>query len=183
MKKLFTIIILILIAVGLWYLFHRTANVAPEPVATHTTTSSQTKPDPSNATFTFEDGTVSLTKGKSNDPIEGSAATVETSLTDVRAYGDINGDGKDDTAALLTQIGGGSGEFTYLVGYVSGTVTYKGTNAVFIGDRIQPKSITIKNGVVTVNYLDRKEDQSFADEPTINTTKQFVFKNGELVAR
>ncbi|MDB5254405.1 MAG: hypothetical protein JWL80_471, partial [Parcubacteria group bacterium] len=114
---------------------------------------------------------------------EGSAATVETSLTDVRAYGDINGDGKDDTAALLIQIGGGSGEFVYLVGYVSGTVTYKGTNAVFIGDRIQPKTITIKNGVVTVNFLDRKADESFADEPTVNTSKQFVYTKGTLVAK
>ncbi|OGI90411.1 hypothetical protein A2911_00260 [Candidatus Nomurabacteria bacterium RIFCSPLOWO2_01_FULL_40_15] len=122
------------------------------------------RPDPSNATFSDIDG--------------------EATILPERAYGDVNGDEKIDAIVLLAESGGGSGVFIYAAAYVSGLVNYKGTNAVFIGDRIAPQSVSVSsNGVVTVKYLDRKEDEPFAAEPTVPASKQFVFKNGELVER
>src|SRR3990167_3443169 len=52
---------------------------------------------------------------------------------------DLDGDGIPDLAFLLTQESGGSGTFFYLVGAIqTPNNTYKGTHAVFLGDRIAP---------------------------------------------
>ena len=96
------------------------------------------------------------------------------------AYGDINADNKNDIVLFLARYGGGSGIFIYLAAFVSGPVTYKGSNTVFIGDRVSPQSISVKNDVVTVKYLDRKEGEAFAAEPTVLISKQFIFNNGEF---
>ena len=66
---------------------------------------------------------------------------------------------------------------------MSGPVNYKGSIATFLGDRVAPESISISKGVVTIKYLDRKEDEAFAAEPTVSVTKQFIYKNGELVEK
>ena len=135
--------------------------------------------DPSNATFTFDGEAVTLSNGKSEEAVApGSALVEETLLLDKFAYGDINADGKEDTVLLLTRYGAGSGVFIYLAGFVSGPVTYRGTEAIFIGDRVTPESISINGSTVTVKYLDRKSDEAFAAEPTVLTSKQFVYKNG-----
>ena len=122
------------------------------------------RPDPTNATFSG---------------IEGEATMLEE-----KAYGDLNADGKIDAVVLLAESGGGSGVFIYAAAYVSGPVHYKGSNAVFIGDRIAPQSVSVSSsGTATVKYLDRKEDEPFAAEPTVPATLELVYKNGELVEK
>ncbi len=138
-------------------------------------------PNPSNATFFFDEGLVTLKDGRSSVPISGGSIAIETTLSDTISYGDINGDGKNDTVALLIQTGGGSGVFVYLASYVSGNVEYKGSNAIFIGDRISPKSIEInQSGLITLKYLDRKDDEPMAAEPSILVEKNFVYKSGSI---
>lgn len=150
----------------------------------NTNQSTGVRPDPSNATFTLDGDSVTLNKGKGESEVApGSAMTEETLLLDKFAYGDINADGKEDTLLLLARYGAGSGTFIYLAGFVSGPVTYHGTEAVFIGDRITPQSISLNKDTVTVKYLDRKSDEPLAAEPTVVTSKQFVYKNGEFQER
>jgi hypothetical protein len=175
MKKFF-LLLLILIALGGLYYWKQSSNISSNAGAG--LPASATAPDPSSASFTIDQDTITLSKGSSTD-----ADGNETTLLSERASGDLNADGKTDTALLLAQSGSGSGVFIYLAAYVSGTVTYKGTSAIFIGDRISPQSLSIKNGVITFTYLDRKPSEPFAAEPTVSTTKQFVFKNGELVEK
>lgn len=148
------------------------------------------KPDPSNATFTFEDSEfdapteVTLTNGKNLTPLApDSEANQEIILDTKNAFGDVNADGKEDKVVLLVQSGGGTGVFTYVAAYVSGPVRYKGSNAIFIGDRIIPTSITISSGVIAVNYLDRQDNEPYAAEPTVSKTKTLVYSNGKLVER
>ena len=133
------------------------------------------RPDASSAVFSFDEGEVTLSKGRSV-----SASGEETSLLEEKAHGDINNDGKEDTVVFLARSGGGSGIFIYTAAYVSGPVNYKGTNAVFLGDRVAPQSISIRNGNITVTFLDRGPDEAFAAEPTIETTKELVYRNGSL---
>lgn len=188
MKKFFFIILILLLGWGGWHGYQaykakqETPPVKMEPGVA--------KPDPSNATFQFEDGPIKLTKGTAESTLTDSSAAQETSLTDTIAYGDINNDGKNDAAFLLVQSGVGSGVFLYAAAYVSGVVQYKGSNAIFIGDRVTPKSISIATlqsiespGTITITYLDRKPEEPFSAEPTITTVKHFIFKNGELVEK
>ncbi len=107
----------------------------------------------------------------------------ETTILDAKGSGDINNDGKQDAVVLLSQSGAGSGIFIYAAAYVSGPLNYKGSNAVFIGDRISPQSVSISNGIITIHYLDRKPDEPYAADPTIPTTKQLIYQNGELVEK
>jgi len=138
-------------------------------------------PDPSNATFTFDDEAITLSAGRNERSIApGSALVEETILLDKFAYGDINADGKEDTVLFLARYGAGSGTFIYLAAFVSGPVTYRGSKATFIGDRISPQSISISRGIVTVEYLDRGPDEALVAEPTVRVSKQFVYKNGEF---
>ena len=141
-------------------------------------------PDPSNATFTFDDEAITLSAGRNERSIApGSALVEETILLDKFAYGDINADGKEDTVLFLARYGAGSGTFIYLAAFVSGPVTYRGSEAVFIGDRIAPQSISISGGNVTVEYLDRGADEALAAEPTVATSKRFVYRIGEFQER
>ena len=180
MKKLI-ILILVLALIGGGYYWWTHRDTSTTSTGTTNTQTNNTKPDPSNATFNIEGDAVTLASGKNESAAApGSAITEETTLMEKLAYGDLNGDGKNDTALLLARYGGGSGTFIYVAAYVSGTVTYKGSEATFLGDRIAPQSISINNSVITVVYLDRGPDDSFAEEPTIRTTKAFVYKNGSL---
>jgi hypothetical protein len=174
-KKIFFLILIVLIGWGVWYVYQsRSSSTTPpvklQPVVAH--------PDPSNGTFVFEDGAMTLKNGSHSDD------SGDTNLTDTIAYGDVNKDGKNDTAALLMQTSSGTGTFFYLVAYVSGIVQYKGTNAIFIGDRIAPKSIAIDaNGVINVTYLDRKDGEPFTDDPTVSVTKQYVYAQGAIAEK
>ena len=180
MKKLIAIVLIIIVGIGIWYFVSEKSNSKTTPVASTNTS----RPDASNATFLFDDGPITLKKGTNEQEIAPNNTLIqETTLSNTIEYGDINGDKKDDAVAILMQTSGGSGVFIYLAAYASGPVGYKGSNAVFIGDRIEPKSISIKNNIITLNYLDRKLNEPFSSKPTISITQQFVYKNGELVKK
>ncbi|MBX4200264.1 hypothetical protein KW790_02290 [Candidatus Parcubacteria bacterium] len=178
MKKILILIVVLILGFFGWkYLKTPGTNSTPEVKVTPTST----HPDPSNATFEFEDGPVTLKKGSAETQvIPGSAITDNTTLTNDLAYGDLNGDDKNDTALLLVKDSGGSGVFVYIAAYLSGTVMYKGSNAVFIGDRVTPKTISISNGVIKLTYLDRNAGEPLAAEPTVLTNRTFVVRAGTL---
>lgn len=86
------------------------------------------------------------------------------------ARGDINGDGKDDRVFLITKETSGSGVFFYLVGQLATENGEKGTQAVFVGDRIAPQTTQVENGEVLVNYADRKVGEPMTAAPTVGKT-------------
>ena len=179
MKKIIIIILVVLLGVAAYYFIPSSPSVGK--ALPGTSKDSEFHPDPSNATFVFDDGSISLSSGKYETKItSGSALTEEIDLMDKFGYGDINQDGKNDTALLLAQYGGGSGVFIYVAAYVSGPVSYKGSDAIFIGDRIAPQSLSIDGKTITVKYLDRGPNDPFSAEPTISTTKQFIYQSGKL---
>ena len=180
MKKLFLVIVIIVVGLGYFALRDGTDEAVPNvPIV-----DDGFRPDPSNATFIFDEGPVTLEKGiREVEVAPGSAMKEETLLTDFVGYGDVNKDGKNDAVAILVQSGGASGVFIYLAGYVSGPVTYKGTNAIFLGDRITPKSVSISNEIITVNYLDRKESEPFTAEPTVPVARNFQYQGGTLIEK
>lgn len=178
MKKLFITTLIIIFAGLVIFYFTRSSSIFLDPDKS-AKQSENFRPDPSNATYVYDDGSYTLSNGRA----ETSSGEEIMLLEEQNAYGDINADGRDDTVLFLVRMGGGSGVFVHVGAYVSGPVNYNGTNTIFLGDRIAPQSASIANGVITVRYLDRQEDQPFSVEPTIPTSRVFVFENGELVER
>lgn len=110
---------------------------------------------------------VHLENGVSKVPIENSSATITTQYFGNEVHADFDGDGDEDVAFILTQDGGGSGIFFYLVGALKEPQGYRGTNAVLIGDRIAPQTTEFRDGTVIVNYADRELGEAFAVAPHI----------------
>lgn len=186
MKRVLLLLILIAIGAGLWFFAQRDN---PEPIDINNTgTTSEGKPDPLNGTYTFEGGEesyeVTFKDGSAKRIGTGPLQTsFETEITVYKDFGDLNADGKEDAAIIIGETSGLSAIPLYVAAYVSGPIRYNGSNAIFLGDRIQPESIDINNGIITVVYLDRDEDEPLAAEPTVRVTKQFAYQNGLLVAR
>lgn len=94
-----------------------------------------------NATYSIpEQGNVTLTNGsytrKSGDPLS-------VTLGNKMAIGDINGDGVQDAAVVLRVNTGGSGVFVYLAVLVDNNNTLNNISTLFLGDRVQVKSLSI----------------------------------------
>jgi hypothetical protein len=135
-----------------------------------------------NATYQVEGQPVTLLNGVSEvESAPGSATKVITRYFGNEAFGDLNGDGKQDVAFLITQEGGGSGTFFYVVAALATDQDYQGTNAVLLGDRIAPQTTIIENGTIVVNYADRNPGESFTVQPSVGVSKYLKVVEGKLV--
>jgi heat shock protein HslJ len=85
--------------------------------------------------------------------------------------GDLNADGRDDVAFLLTVEPGGSGTFFYAVAAVDLPSGVVGSQGLLLGDRIAPQTTELRpGGIIAVNYADREPDDSFATPPSVAKT-------------
>lgn len=83
---------------------------------------------------------------------------------------DFNKDGVMDTAYITVDNSKGSGVFYYV------TSSIKGTEPFLIGDRIAPQTTEVDaEGVVTVNYADRRLDESFSTAPSVAKSLRLAF--------
>ena len=124
------------------------------------------------ATYVVNGQSVTLVNGKSVVPAApGSAMQVTTQYFGNEAKGDVNEDGVPDTAFILTQNSGGSGTFYYAVVALSVSGGYAGTNGILLGDRISPQTTEIKDGLVVVNYADRKAGEAMTVAPSVGVSK------------
>ena len=143
-----------------------------------------TNTDPKNGTYIVDEMPITLVDGISDvESAPGSATHVITQYFGNEAKGDINADGKEDTAFILTQNGGGTGTFYFIVALLSGTGGYHGTNAIFLGDRIAPQTTEIRAGELIVNYADRKPSDPMTASPSVGVSKYITVKNGDLIEK
>lgn len=89
--------------------------------------------------------------------------------------GDIDGDGVEDRAYLVTEDGGGSGTFFYATIALKTPTDEVIVGKILLGDRIAPQSTNIKDGIVTINYADRGPNDSFVIKPYIGKSLQLVY--------
>lgn len=113
----------------------------------------------------------------------GSASTVTTRYFGNEATCDLNRDGLDDVAFVLTQSGGGSGTFFYAVAAVRTSAGYTGTNAVLLGDRVAPQSTSCEGGRVTFNFAERRAGEPMTERPSVGVSRTYVVEDGRLVER
>jgi heat shock protein HslJ len=131
--------------------------------------SSSAGADHRNIEYTIGGRPVLLVDGVADEPAApGSAARTVTRYFGNEVRGDLNGDGREDVAFLLTQQPGGSGTFFYAAAALDSPQGLVGSQAVFIGDRIAPQTTELRSdGVIVVNFSDRAAGESFATPPSI----------------
>jgi len=138
-----------------------------------------------NGTYQIDGQTVTLVNGTAeNEAAPGSASKQVTSYLGYALELDLNSDGSTDTMFLLQQENGGSGTFYFVTAALQTPDGFVGTNAVFLGDRIAPQSLSAdpKNpSQCLVNYLDRSPGEPMSSSPTVVVSKAFKFDNGVLV--
>lgn len=134
-----------------------------------------------NLTFEVDGKSVTLAGGTFEvEAAPGSASKIVTRYFGNEVFGDLNGDNKEDAAFLITQDGGGSGTFFYVVAALQTESGYSGTNAILLGDRIAPQTTEIVDGQIVVNYADRKSDEPFTTQPSIGISKHFKVQDDSL---
>jgi hypothetical protein len=111
----------------------------------------------------------------------GSASKVVTRIFGNDASGDLNGDGQADIGFVLTQSTGGSGTFFYAAVALRSGSGWTGTNAVQLGDRIAPQPSQVRDGVLIVNYAERKPGEPMTASPSVGMSKYLRIVNGKLV--
>ncbi len=130
------------------------------------------------ATYLIEGQSVTLVNGLSEiEAAPGSATKIITRFFGNEAFGDLNGDGLEDVAFLLTQNSGGTGTFFYVVVVLQTKTGYQGTNAILLGDRIAPQTTRIENGTIIVNFADRNPGESFDVAPSLGVSKYLQVKD------
>jgi heat shock protein HslJ len=128
---------------------------------------------PRDATYSIDGQSVTLVNGVSITPVApGSASMVTTRYFGNGVTHDFDGDGRMDTAFILTQNTGGSGTFYYVVVALNMASGYIGSSGFLLGDRIAPQSTEMSQNpatpdVVVINYADRKPGESFAVAPSV----------------
>lgn len=156
--------------------------VPPTPTQAPTASATPESPGYKNTAYEVDGKQVKLVNGISEvEASPGSSTKIITHYFGNEAYGDLNGDSKEDVAFLLTQTSGGSGTFYYAVAALRTASGYSGTNAVLLGDRIAPQSTLIENGKIVVNYTDRKPGEAFTTQPSLGVTKYLIIKDEKLV--
>lgn len=165
MKK--TIIILAIIVLGIAaFLIVRNRN--PAPIIPQNATF-----DPRNSSFTIDNAPVNLKDGF----YEAELASIPGAKITTRYFGnelktDLNGDGREDVVFLVTQDGGGSGIFYYVVAVLNLPSGPVGSDGYLLGDRIAPQTTEVSQNprhknVIVVNYADRAPGEPMAAKPSV----------------
>jgi hypothetical protein len=162
--------------------FTNTKQIEEDTQIIATTTPSQNNTSPKNTSYTIEGELIELTNGESVIEQDASSSEKETSKyfgKELRV--DLNEDGTDDSAFILTKNGGGSGTFYYLVVALNKNNGFVGINGILLGDRIEPVSNEFKNGEIVITYLDRLPSEPMVKKPTNKAVKHFKIMNETLV--
>jgi hypothetical protein len=122
---------------------------------------------------------VQLTNGKFEDGTQGGADSVSVFVTDFVAVGNLNADGVDEVAVLVSENYGGTGVFVFLAVYanVNGTLTFQTSNLV--DDRPQLETISIDNGEIFLEAIIHGPDEPMCC-PTLRTTRHYRWVDNHL---
>jgi hypothetical protein len=129
--------------------------------------------DYKNAEFLIEGKRVKLNDGVAEtEAAPGSTAKIITRYFGNELKTDLDGDGREDIAFILTQNLGGSGTFFYAVAALNTERGYIGSDGYLLGDRVAPQSTNVSPNprhkyVVVFNYADRTPGEPMTASPSI----------------
>ena len=138
--------------------------------------------DPFNGTYLIEGKAIRLHDGRSGiAAAPGSATQIRTAVYGPILHGDLDDDGDEDVALILSHDPGGSGTFFYVAVAINLNGHYQGSNAVFLGDRILPLALTIQHGLLVAGYVDRQVGEAMATTPSVPASRHMMLTNNTLV--
>ncbi len=161
------LVLVLIIVVGALIVFSNTSK-KEAPVVVKSETAS-----PKNSTYIIDGQLVTLVDGVSSMPAApNSELKITTNYFGNEVTHDFDGDGRMDTAFIITQNPGGSGTFYYVVVALNKINGYVGSQAYLLGDRIAPQTTKMSENpatpdVIVVNFADRKPSESFAVPPSV----------------
>jgi hypothetical protein len=122
---------------------------------------------------------VQLKDGKFEQGTAGGADYISVMLTDFMAAGDLDGDGSDEIAALVSENFGGTGVFVLLAIYknVNGTAMF--LTSSIVDDRPQLNALSIENGEIFLDAIIHGFDDPMCC-PTLHTTRHYRLANDQL---
>lgn len=129
--------------------------------------------DYKDAEYVIEGQLVTLVDGVAEtEAAPGSATKIVTKYFGNELMTDLDGDGRQDVAFILTQDRGGSGTFYYAVAALNSERGYLGSDGYLLGDRIAPQSTDVSPNpkhkyVVVFNYADRAPGEPMTASPSV----------------
>ena len=123
---------------------------------------------------------VQLTKGKFEQGTPGDADFISVFVTDFVAVGDLNADGSDEVAALVSENYGGTGVFVFLAVYTNeqGRLIFQTSNMV--DDRPQLNALSIENGEIFLEAVIHGPDEPMCC-PTLRTMRHYRLVEGNIL--
>jgi immunoglobulin-like protein involved in spore germination len=122
---------------------------------------------------------VQLTDGKFQQGTPGGADSVSVAVSDFIAVGDLNADGTNEVAALVSENYGGTGVFVFLAVYANqnGTLTFQ--NSTMVDDRPKLNTLSIEGGEIYLDAVIHGPDEPMCC-PTLRTTRHYRFADNQL---
>lgn len=123
--------------------------------------------------------TVQLTDGKFERGTSGSDNFLSVVMTDFAAIGDLNADGVDEVAALISENYGGSGVFVFLAVYARVDGAWAFQTSTMVDDRPQLNALSIDAGEIFLDATLHGPDEPMCC-PTLKTTRHYRFVDNLL---
>ena len=122
---------------------------------------------------------VQLTNGKFEQGTPGSDDFMSVLATDFIALGDLDGDGEEEAAALISENYGGTGVFVFLAVYanVNGTWTFQ--TSTMVDDRPQLQALSIANQEIFLDAVIHGIDDPMCC-PALRTTSHYRLVDNQL---
>ena len=122
---------------------------------------------------------VQLTNGSFEQGTPGADDYMSVTVTDFVAVGDLNDDGTEEVAALISESYGSTGVFVFLAVYadVNSTLTFQSSRIV--DDRPQLNALSIENDEIYLDAVIHGIDEPICC-PTLRTTSHFRWVDNQL---
>ena len=123
--------------------------------------------------------TVQLANGEFQEGLTGSTDMMEIRVTAFIALGDINGDGVNEAAAIVSENYGGSGVFVFLALYIEQAGQPVFLTSVFIDDRPAISELRFEAGEIFLSSTTHGAEDPFCC-PTLRNERHYRLINNQL---
>lgn len=124
-------------------------------------------------------GAIRLQAGRFERKTGSGATQVDQVFFQAAGFGDLDGDGNTDAAAVLAVQSGGSGSFYYLAAMLDRAGEPEQAGAALLGDRIQLQSVTIQDSLIVVKMKAHTADDPMCC-PSLDVTQTYRLADGAL---